>query len=81
MYACHKWIFSLFVRVSQFMAAYDDSELGAPDEGGVSGVGGQCEASGGGVGIEEYDQLLLQYAVDDFDKNFKQQLQRYESIS
>ena len=61
----------------QFMVAYDNSELGAPDECGVSGessVGRRCDA--GAEGIEGYDQLLLQSAVDDFDKNFKHQLQK-----
>lgn len=55
------------------MAAYDDSELGAPEEGVVDD---KCNGGEWRQGIEDYDRFLIQSALEDFDKNFKHQLQK-----
>lgn len=50
------------------MAEYEDSELGAADE---ECVGGGCEVSGG---VNEYENHLLQSAVENFEKHFRHQV-------
>ena len=54
----------------QFMAGYDDAQLGAPEEDETI----QKQESGGSLGHSTYDQLLLQSAAEDFEKNFQDQL-------
>ena len=53
---------------TQFMAEYEDNELGPADE---ECVGGGCEASGG---VNEYENHLLQSAVENFEKHFRHQV-------
>ena len=69
------------------MVGYDDSQLGAPEEEEVEEVGGEGELDrGGDVGSgcgrggvmvrSDYDHLLLESAVEEFEKNFAHQLQQ-----
>ena len=51
---------------AQFMSAYEDSELGAPEVEGSEG-GEEREGEGG-------DQWLLELAVRDFERNFSDQV-------
>ncbi len=50
------------------MAEYDDTELGAVDEGCEGGV--ECEAGGG----DEYEHILLQSVVENYEKHFKNEI-------
>ena len=51
----------------QFMAGYTEDQLGAGEEeeerGGGGAEGSECKQS-------DYDMMLLQTAVEDFEKNF-----------
>ena len=65
---------------SQFMVDYEDSQLGAPEEDEEEElVQGGDEKSGRGKGgaldRSDFDKLLLESAVEDFQKNFADQLQ------
>ena len=52
------------------MAEYSDEQLGAGGEAGGEGVAeGACPDSK----QSEYDRMLLQTAMEDFDKNFKEE--------
>ena len=63
------------------MVDYEDSQLGAPEEeeeeeepvqGGDEGSG---RGKGGAMDRSDFDKLLLESAVEDFQKNFADQLQ------
>ena len=70
------------------MVGYDDSQLGAPeeeeekdDEGGESmpsqnGDFGSGHGRGEAMERADYDKLLLESAVEEFEKNFADQVQR-----
>ena len=74
----------------QFMVGYDDSQLGAPEEEEEEGEGeGDSEGKldqgggiesgqgrGGAMVRSDYDKLLLESAVEEFEKNFAHQLQQ-----
>lgn len=49
------------------MAEYNDEQLGARDDGGVA------EEACPDPKQSKYDRMLLQTAVEDFDKNFKEE--------
>ncbi len=54
---------------NQFMAEYEDSEMGAVEEG--------CESDREEAG--EYENILLQSVVENFEKHFKDQPHTYVS--
>ena len=69
------------------MVGYDDSQLGAPEEEEEGEGDGEGELDqGGGVKSgrdrggamvrSDYDKLLLESAVEEFEKNFVHQLQQ-----
>ena len=69
------------------MVGYDDSQLGAPEEEEEVEVEGEGKLDrGGDVGSgrgrggvmvrSDYDHLLLESAVEEFEKNFAHQLQQ-----
>ena len=67
------------------MVGYDDSQLGAPeeeeeedgesepDQGGDVGSG---QSRGAAMIRSDYDKLLLESAVEEFEKNFAHQLKQ-----
>ena len=61
------------------MVGYEDSQLGAPEEEGgemeqdTAEVGGR--GKGGALERSDYDMLLLESAVEEFERNFADQLQ------
>ncbi|XP_064383556.1 protein LTV1 homolog isoform X2 [Halichondria panicea] len=61
-------------RFEEFMAEYDDNELGAVDEGCEGGV--ECEAGGG----DEYEHILLQSVVENYEKHFKSQINTVQEL-
>ena len=74
-----------FYFLPQFMVGYDDSQLGAPeeeeegdseDEPDQEGDVGNGRGRGGAMVRSDYDKLLLESAVEEFEKNFAHQLQQ-----
>lgn len=54
------------------MAGYNDDQLGAGEEEGEGeGEGGVSEGACPDPRQTEYDQVLLQTAMEDFEKNFR----------
>ena len=73
----------------QFMVGYDDSQLGAPEEeeeeeeegdgGGELGEDGDVgngRIRGGAIVRSDYNKLLLESAVEEFERNFAHHLQQ-----
>ena len=77
-YVCHFSSLS-----SQFMVGYEDSQLGAPEEEeeeqeveqSAADVRSGGRREGGAMERSDYDKLLLESAVEEFEKNFADQLQ------
>lgn len=78
LYTCISYLSSS--PLCQFMVGYEDSQLGAPDEEEEEEEEeldpSTAEPPGSGRGKEgamvrsDYDKLLLESAVDEFEKNF-----------
>ena len=60
----------LFVCFCQFMVQYNDDQLGAADDEEQEEVGLVGAAKKDDERRAEYDQMLLQSAVEDFTRNF-----------
>ena len=72
----------------QFMVGYDDSQLGAPEEEeeeeegdgegelGEDGDVGNGRIRGGAIVRSDYNKLLLESAVEEFERNFAHYLQQ-----
>lgn len=71
----------------QFMVGYDDSQLGAPEEEeeeegdgegevGEDGDVGSGQVRGGAMVRSDYNKLLLESAVEEFERNFAHHLQQ-----
>ena len=69
----------------QFMVGYDDSQLGAPEEEeegdgegelGEDGDMGSGRIRGGAIVRSDYNKLLLESAVEEFERNFAHHLQQ-----
>ena len=57
----------------QFMVGYNDDQLGAGEEGEEEEAGAGEEGACLDPKRSEYDNMLLQTAVEDFEKNFKEE--------